>query len=340
MISLKTFLSGLALLCALAPSQAQDKFRVMEYNVENLFDCSHDSLKNDYEFQPDSPRGWTKSRYYDKLAKIAKVILAAGDKQVPDLVGLCEVENEHCVQDLVKNSPLRDAGYDFAITQSPDERGIDVVLLYQPATFRHLSTHAIGIPSKEIDRRPTRDILHVSGRIVTGDTLDVFVCHMPSRSGGEKQSEPYRLFTAGYLRRAADSVMAVRQHPNVIVMGDFNDYPSNRSIAEVIGAVRPGDQIEKTRLYNLMDGKEGGTYRYRGEWGTLDQMMVSGYLLEGNERIRAKYEDAQILKFPFLLEEDDRYGGESPSRTYWGKKYHGGYSDHLPVLLELELKEE
>lgn len=235
---------------------------------------------------------------------------------------------------------MRDAGYDFAITQSPDERGIDVVLLYQPATFRHLSTHAIGIPSKEIDRRPTRDILYVSGRIVTGDTLDVFVCHMPSRSGGEKQSEPYRLFTAGYLRRAADSVMAVRQHPNVIVMGDFNDYPSNRSIAEVIGAVRPGDQIEKTRLYNLMDGKEGGTYRYRGEWGTLDQMMVSGYLLEGNERIRAKYEDAQILKFPFLLEEDDRYGGESPSRTYWGKKYHGGYSDHLPVLLELELKEE
>ena len=105
MISLKTFLSGLALFCALAPSQAQDKFRVMEYNVENLFDCSHDSLKNDYEFQPDSPRGWTKARYYDKLAKIAKVILAAGDKQVPDLVGLCEVENEHCVQDLVKNSP-------------------------------------------------------------------------------------------------------------------------------------------------------------------------------------------------------------------------------------------
>ena len=169
--------------CSLAPAVAQQKFRVMEYNVENLFDCEHDSLKNDYEFLPDNPKGWNLSRFYDKLNKIGKVILAAGEDQVPDLVGLCEVENEHCVQQLVTNSPLREANYRYAMTESPDERGIDVVLLYQPETFRHLSTQTVRIPSEKIDRRPTRDILHVSGKVVSGDTLDVFVCHMPSRSG-------------------------------------------------------------------------------------------------------------------------------------------------------------
>ena len=197
--------------CSLAPAVAQQKFRVMEYNVENLFDCEHDSLKNDYEFLPDNPKGWSLPRFYDKLNKIGKVILAAGEDQVPDLVGLCEVENEHCVQQLVSNSPLREAGYQYAMTESPDERGIDVVLLYQPETFRHLGTQTVRIPSEKIDRRPTRDILHVSGKVVSGDTLDVFVCHMPSRSGGEAKSEPYRLFTAEYLRKTADSVMAVRR---------------------------------------------------------------------------------------------------------------------------------
>ena len=195
----------------------------------------------------------------------------------------------------------------------------------------------------------------MSGKVVSGDTLDVFVCHMPSRSGGEAKSEPYRLFTAEYLRKTADSVMAVRRRPHVIIMGDFNDYPTNRSIAEVLGAVKPGKKVQKDKLYNLMDGRTDGTYRYRGEWGILDQMIVNGFMLKGSKKIRARYEKVDILKFPFLLEEDDRYGGDTPSpflleeddryggdtpsRTYWGKRYHGGYSDHLPVLMELEIKE-
>ena len=179
----------------------------------------------------------------------------------------------------------------------------------------------------------------MSGKVVSGDTLDVFVCHMPSRSGGEAKSEPYRLFTAEYLRKTADSVMAVRRRPHVIIMGDFNDYPSNRSIAEVLGAVKPGKKVQKDKLYNLMDGRTDGTYRYRGEWGILDQMIVNGFMLKGSKKIRARYDKVDILKFPFLMEEDDRYGGDTPFRTYWGKRYHGGYSDHLPVLMELEIKE-
>ena len=328
----------IALFAMSTQAKAQNVFRVMEYNVENLFDCEHDSLKNDYEFLPDNPKGWTPERYREKLNNIAKVILAAGDEQVPDLVGLCEVENNRCVTDLVEHSPLKDAAYKFAMTDSPDERGIDVVLLYQPATFKHLQTQTIGVPYKEAERRPTRDILHVSGKVVSGDTLDVFVCHLPSRSGGEAKSEPYRLLVAGIIRQAADSVMACRKNPNVIIMGDFNDYPTNKSICEVLGAIKPGKKPQKRVLYNLMDGKEGGTYRYQGEWGTLDNFLVSGYLLKGNKRLKTSYDKAQILKLPFLLEEDDKYGGDTPFRTYWGKRYHGGYSDHLPVIVDFKIK--
>lgn len=309
----------------------------MFYNVENLFDCRHDSLKNDYEFLPDGPKGWTRARYNDKLEKIAKVIVATGGENVPDLVGLCEVENDHCLKGLTKYSPLREAGYRYVMTESPDQRGIDVALLYQRGSFKLLGKHCIPVPYQEIDRPPTRDILHVTGQVLSGDTLDVFVCHLPSRSGGEEKSEPYRIFTARLLKQAADSVMRVRRHPNVLIMGDFNDYPTNRSIAQELGAVAPKDEVQPRKLYNLMDGRKEGTYRYRGEWGVLDQLIVSGHLLQGHAGMRTDYGKARIVRHPFLLEEDEKYGGDTPSRTYWGKKYHGGYSDHLPVCVDFEI---
>mgnify|MGYP002236161002 CR=1 FL=1 len=128
---------------------------------------------------------------------------------------------------------------------------------------------------------------------------------MPSRAGGEEKSEPYRLFTAQILKIAADSVMNIRQHPNVMIMGDFNDYPTNNSIAKVLGAVAPKSGVQAKKLYNLMDGRKEGTYRYRGEWGVLDQLIVSGFLLQGHDSMRTSYDKAQILKYPFLLEEDE-----------------------------------
>ena len=325
--------------CLAAVMQAGQPFRVMFYNVENLFDTRHDSLKNDYEFLPDSPRGWTYSRYQDKLNKIAKVIVAASAENVPDLVGLCEVENDRCLTDLVKYSPLREAGYRYVMTNSPDKRGIDVALLYQRATFKLLGKQAISIPRGIVKLPPTRDILHVTGEVLSGDTLDVFVCHMPSRAGGEEISLPYRRFTSQILRQAADSVMAIRKHPNVLIMGDFNDYPKDEAIYKVLKAKKPKLFVKARKLYNLMDGRKGGTYRYRGMWGILDQLIVSGYLLAGHDGMRTRYKKAQILKYPFFLEEDDRYGGEVPFRTYWGKRYHGGYSDHLPVCVDFEVGE-
>lgn len=331
-------LLGFAACLTASVCEAQQTLRVMEYNVENLFDCRHDSLKNDSEYLPHSVRGWSWKRYHEKLNRIAKVILAAGREQVPDLVGLCEVENAYCLDGQVKYSPLRDAAYRYVMTDSPDERGIDVALLYQPSSFRLISDQHIRIPSYKIGRKPTRDILHVTGRVVSGDTLDVFICHMPSRSGGEKQSEPYRLLTARVLRHAADSVMKIRQTPYLIIIGDFNDYPESRSVCRTLGAGKPEKDIDSYRLYNLMNGRQGGTYRYRGEWGILDQLILNGTFLNHTGNLTTEYNRARILTFPFLLEEDENYGGDKPFRTYNGMKYHGGYSDHLPVCVDIDIK--
>ena len=320
-------------------AKAQEPFRVMHYNVENLFDCRDDSLKHDEEFLPQAVRAWTWKKYHQKLTKIAKVILAASGEQVPDLVGLCEVENAYCLDGLTRYSPLRDAAYRYVMTDSPDGRGIDVALLYQPATFRMIGVRRIRVPSGQIGCKPTRDLLHVSGRVVSGDTLDVFVCHFPSRSGGARPSEPHRLLTASVLRQAVDSVSAIRQNPYLIIMGDFNDYPSSRSVSEVLGAERVTDAgVSPSSLYNLMAGKRGGTYRYKGEWGMLDQFIVSGTLLSPSSPIGTDKGKARPLAFPFLLEEDEQYGGDTPFRTYRGMRYHGGYSDHLPVCLDLTVR--
>lgn len=330
-------------LCLPFVGSAQQSFRICFYNVENLFDCQHDSLKNDHQFLPEGTYAWTYNRYQDKLSKIAKVVAASATEKkhgwkYPELVGLCEVENHHCISDLTQRSPLKKAGYRYVMTESPDERGIDVALLYQRKAFKVIDTEHIRVPHQSIKRAPTRDMLHVVGKVASGDTLDVFVCHMPSRSGGQAQSEPYRLFTCALLKHKVDSTLSLRMHPNAVIMGDFNDYPTDKSISQALGAEAPSIDIQPRSLYNLMNGREGGSYRYRGEWGWLDNLIVSGYLLQGNRRLHTSYTQARVLNHPFLLEEDTKYKGVTPFRTYVGMKYHGGYSDHLPVCVDLTIE--
>ena len=328
-------------ICLSLQSGAQEPFRVMFWNVENLFDIQNEEGKSDEEFLPDATRHWTSSRYRDKLSKLAKTIVASGDERVPDLVGLCEVENDSCLYDLTRRSPLREAGYRYVMTDSPDRRGIDVALLYQRGTFKLISHQSIRIPSETIKRDPTRDILHVTGQILSGELVDVFVCHFPSRSEGKAKSEPYRLLAAQTLRHTVDSLMEVRQHPYLIIMGDFNDYPTDKSMKEVL--------CGKGDLQNLMQGMEAGTYRYQGEWGIFDQFLVSEnisakinfakakkkYAAAKNKNVGAYLENVLILRHPFLLEEDEKYGGDKPFRTFNGMKYNGGYSDHLPIAVDL-----
>ena len=171
-------------------------FTLIELNCENLFDTRHDSLKNDTEFLPEGSHHWTRTRYWHKLNDIGREIIALGDDsagwRLPDVVAMCEVENDSVMYDLTKRSLLRKARYEYLMTDSPDERGIDVALMYNPVTFRPLSHHAIRIPLLP-DMRPTRDILYVAGLAGEADTLHLFVVHAPSRMGGERASRPFRL---------------------------------------------------------------------------------------------------------------------------------------------------
>lgn len=321
---------------------AQNRFVVMELNCENLFDTKHDSLKNDNEFLPGAIRGWSPRRYWKKLAHTAQTIVAVGEGQTPpDIVALCEVENDSVLYDLTRRSPLRNLGYKYCVTESPDARGIDVALLYQPETFKLIQSEFFRIEQKA-GQRPTRDILHVSGCVMGGDTLDVMVAHLPSMLGGRLKSEPFRVHVAEKIRQTADSIQSVRHKPKIIIIGDFNDYPDSKPVAEVVGAVRPpaqNDSIKANSYYNLMNGKQKkngntiGTYRYKGYWNIIDQCIVNGLLLTDTENLCTTYEDAQICDFEFLLEPDLKFGGMKPFRTYNGMKYREGYSDHLPIRI-------
>lgn len=180
-------------------AQNQPPFRVVFWNTENFFDTRHDSLKNDREFLPHSLRHWGYSRYKKKIDNVARTLAAVGEWNFPVLIGLCEVENDTVMRDLTLYSPLKEADYRYVMTHSPDQRGIDVALLYQRDRFKLLTCSSIPVGNFE-NHRPTRDILHVSGLLLTGDTLDVLVAHLPSRSDGARQSEPYRLFAAQKLK--------------------------------------------------------------------------------------------------------------------------------------------
>lgn len=292
----------------------------MELNCENLFDTRHDSLKNDLEFLPDGSYKWMPYRYLAKLNHLGQEIVAQSNP-IPDFVAMCEVENDSVMFDLTRRSLLRNAGYEYVMTSSPDERGIDVALLYQPASFALLHSHSIRIKPLP-NTRPTRDILYASGLVITGDTLHIFVVHAPSRRGGELASRPYRLHVADRLAAAVDSIYAESRDAKIIVAGDFNDYADSPALK----------YLYQHHLINISHDARGthgakATYRWHGEWRSLDQIMCSPTMAAAKQK-------CQIGDLPFLLEDDEKYGGKKPYRTYLGPRYLGGYSDHLPLLVQ------
>lgn len=300
---------------------------IVELNTENLFDTTHDSLKNDYDFLPDGNYHWSRHRYWQKVNRIGQTIIACGDGpkwRLPDLVALCEVENDSVLMAITKRSLLRKARYEYIMTHSPDERGIDVALLYSPFSFAPVGSQSIRI-IPVAGMKPTRDILYVKGRVITGDTLHVFVVHAPSRSGGEAQSRPYRLHVATALANAIDSVYSSSPEAKVIVTGDFNDYSNSPSL----------QLLYAHGLKNVSSEAKGhngakATYRYHGEWRSLDQMLVS-------RNLKDNVAECWIGDYPFLLEPDEKYGGVKPRRNYYGPRYNNGFSDHLPLIMELSL---
>jgi endonuclease/exonuclease/phosphatase family metal-dependent hydrolase len=317
-------------MCAQAKVEKMQWFRVMFYNVENLFDTEDNPHANDNEFLPEGLRRWTPGRYIHHLRQTARVITAAGQWETPALVGMCEVENDSVVIHLLRRTPLRTQGFRYCMTRSNDPRGINNVLLYRPDKFRYLGHESRRIRFTN-SRRRSRDILHVWGQVITGDTLDVFVCHFPSRIGGERTTEQSRMDAAIHVRRACDSLCRLRRRPNLVIMGDFNDTPANKSIRALTQAAQSDCKLANLfadpRLLNAE-----GSHKYRGVWAQLDHIMVSrawkAFLKEGSP---------QIFNPSFLLTEDKTKRGQRPKRTYNGARYEGGFSDHLPVLADFLL---
>jgi len=308
-------------------------FTFVELNCENLFDTVHDSLKNDIEFLPESEYHWTRTRFWRKVNHISQEIISLGElgtsgphRQLPDMIALCEVENDSVMIALTKRGLLRKAGYEYVMTSSPDERGINVALMYLPMSFRLIHSHSIRI-ERLTDTRPTRDVLYAKGILMNDDTLHVFVVHAPSRRGGERVSRPYRIHVAERLAHSVDSLYALHGSANIVIAGDFNDYDDSPALKS----------LENHHLINISKGAKGrngakGTYRYHGEWRSLDHILCSLPL-------SAQQVSCEIGDLSFLMQDDEKYGGKKPFRTYLGPRYLGGYSDHLPLVLRLTLDE-
>ncbi len=238
--------------------------------------------------------------------------------------------------DLTRYSPLKSFNYKFIHYDSPDTRGVDVALLYHPYQFFPLDHEAIRINFPE-KNRTTRDILYVKGTTLSDDTLHIFLNHFPSRYGGELESEDRRVFVASVLRTKVDSIFSIHSNPNILIMGDFNDYPDNKSIVEVLRAYPLPGTLSNNELYNLTYGfhiKGKGTHKHTGEWGMLDQVIVSGNMVNPSNGFYTLQNDVYIFDADFLLETDEKYLGKKPFRTYSGMKYQGGYSDHLPIYID------
>lgn len=316
----------------------KDSYRIVSYNVENLFDTYDDEFKFDDDFTPYGSYYWGKKKYEKKLNDIGKVLVNLAEENIPAAIGLVEVENATVLEDLLNKSPLSKFQYGIVHEESPDERGIDVALLYDENQFQYIS-HQVGriqFPKPIQDK--TRDILFVKG-ILAKDTVFISVNHWPSRRGGASISEPKRKYVAKKLREKTEAILEKQPNAGVIIMGDFNDTPTNKSLYQSLGA-KPFDD-ENSQLVNLMYPfeKQGvGTYKFRNQWNLLDQFIVSRNLMDSIGSLRITQNSAKIFDADWLKEDDPVYPGERLYRTYLGPKYKGGYSDHFPIYLDIEVQ--
>lgn len=311
--------------------------RVMFYNVENAFDTINDpSLDGDDEFTPSGIRRWNWYKYRNKIDKIYKVIVSAGGWEPPGLVGFCEIENRKILEDLVHHTPFSKYQYKIIHNESPDFRGIDVAAIYREEKFRPVAFRYIPVPlAKQFEK--TRDILYIKGTVPSSDTLHIFFNHWPSKWQGELQSRPKRIKAAQVLRYHIDSLFRKNPKASIVAAGDFNDIPASESLIKYLETKISMDSINPEKLYNLSHNWKPlpyGSYKYQGIWQIFDQFIVSGNLLTPNRGLHTSSQNVHIMLTPFLVTEDEQYTGTKPFRTYSGYRYLGGFSDHLPVILD------
>jgi predicted extracellular nuclease len=321
--------------CRAFSQSSESDIRIMFYNVENFFDIHNDSLTEDDEFLPDGVMKWNNKRYTNKLNSLYKTIVAAGKWEPPVIIGFCEVEKRNILEDLIYGTYLSKYKYSIVHEESPDRRGIDVCLIYRKEKTKIIN-YKYWIPSRcEHPDFNSRSVLY-SKFLIGSDTIHLIVNHWPSRRGGVLAGEGNRLLIASMIREKIDSIIGLGSDNKIIVLGDFNCTPKD----EVIKSLIYSNDSGKT-LINLSDSLENagaGTYRYMGTWEMIDQVIVNSNLLSTAKGAFTRQSMVTIFKPDFLMKKDPKYPGFSPFSTYHGYRYQGGFSDHLPVLLDLKIR--
>ena len=311
------------------------------YNLENLYDTINDPTKDDEEFLPESLRQYNSSIYWDKLDRLSDVISQMGTDINPDglaFLGVAEVENDTVLNDLIKRPKLVNRKLKIVHYNSPDARGVDVGLLYNPKYFKVIESAPlfVKLPGGSKDSYFTRDILYVKG-LLDGDTVYVMVNHWPSRSGGEERSIPARAAAAGVAKHKADSILSINPDAKIVIMGDLNDDPISPSVVKTLGAIGKQKDVGRSDIFNpwtTMYKKGIGTLAYQDAWGLFDQIMITGGFLN-KATTGYQYHTATIFNREFLVQKTGKFKGYS-KRTWSGTTYNYGYSDHFPVFITLK----
>jgi len=321
--------------CSSQKKMLRKEYTVVSYNVENLFDTEDDPKIPDEEFLPESEKKWNNERYQKKLDDLAKVISEVNPLETPEIVGLVEVENRTVLEDLIRNAALNDHKYAIIHEESPDYRGIDVALIYRKDAFSEIMHEVLPVVFPDDPEFKTRDILHVVGK-VRNKTVHVFVNHWPSRIGGDEKTEPKRVLAASVLKKRVDLLLALDPKARIIIMGDMNDEPANRSLMETLGEKSPNSGANLVNLMMPDDTAGLGTYFYSGTWNMLDNLVVSGEMING-KKVRVENQKGYIYSNDWMIY-TNKNGDKTPNRSYVGNKYVGGVSDHFPVYFKMRVR--
>ena len=346
----KLFIVTFALLSFECQAQTEQvPVRVAFWNMENFFDPFVDSTKAYNAFTEDGMQHWTKSRFYRKRNNMYKAILAMSENRPLGILGMCEVENEYVLSAIFEQTPLKKHNYRWVHYEGPDKRGIDPAIVYSLDHFQLVESAVFPYYNPEDTAYHSRDILYAkfvavgpsTGSGTLADTIHIFVNHWPSKYSGELETVGSRSCSAMILRSKVDSILAAAPegyHPKVIMMGDLNDTPSDPSVYDVLRARHPSE-MEEGCYINLFGKNDGlgfeGTLKHQTDWQIFDQIIVTPGVMEDREGLHYQEGSARIFHADFMLEDDETYHGKKLFRTYIGPKYFGGFSDHLPVYIDL-----
>jgi len=319
--------------CSPWRNAARRNMTVVFYNVENLFDLEDEPGKEDDEYTPHGARNWNLVKYQKKLNDISMVISSINEGDLPEIVGLCEVENKKVVRDLIFTDLLALGKYELIHYESPDTRGIDCALIYRPAEFKVIDHFPVPVRFENDSGYKTRDILYVKGNTRNREEFHVFVNHWPSRIGGVKETEARRLTAAMILKNKVDSVMSVSPEAHIIIMGDMNDEPVDPSLEKIINAGNPANNAGLVNLMIPEDLSDRGSYSYQGNRKMFDNLIVNPGLLD-DKGFRCIERRGYVFHHDWM-ENTNRNGEMIPYRTYEGTNYLGGISDHFPVYFRL-----